>query len=192
MEESRVNHCNKVVVIGGSAGSLEVLMQVIPRLQANVTIVIVIVLHRKAGEEAMLEQLFTAKSKMPVVEVEDKIALEPGSLYIAPADYHLLFENDGRLALDISEKVNYSRPSIDVTFESAAEVFGKKLIGILLSGSNSDGAKGLEMIREHGGSVVVQNPESAEMPYMPQSAVDRLVPDHILDVGHLYQFLSRL
>src|SRR5688572_30214912 len=134
MEEDKVNY--RVVVIGGSAGSLDVLLRLLKRLSGTPKYALVVVLHRKSGEDMTLEELVGLKTAMPVTEVEDKTPLKPGAIYIAPADYHLLFEKDGTLSLDISEKVNYSRPSIDVTLESAAEAYGKELLAILLSGAN--------------------------------------------------------
>lgn len=106
--------------------------------------------------------------------------LENGRLYIAPPDYHLLIEKDHSLSLDGYEKVLWSRPSIDVTFQSAAEIFGKKVLGILLSGANNDGASGLEYIKKAGGTTIIQHPDNAEIPVMPQAALNRLQPDYLL------------
>ena len=124
--------------------------------------------------------------------VEDKTLLEPGYIYIAPPDYHLLFEKNKYLALDISEKVNHSRPSIDVSFESAAEVYKSSLIAILLSGSNSDGTKGLKAVQQFGGKIIVQKPSSAEMSYMPNYAIENTSPDLILDVEEILSLLINL
>ncbi len=190
MEETGL--AGKVVIIGGSAGSLEVLLKIVPRLSAVPSYAIVAVLHRKAGDDSTLEELLTRKGIIPVKSIEDKTQLRAGRLYVAPSDYHLLFENGGRLSLDVSEKINYSRPSIDVAFESAAEVYGENLVGILLSGSNSDGSAGLEAIRKMGGTVVVQDPDSAEMPFMPQSAIENNSVDYILNVDQLIEFITRL
>lgn len=188
MEKNSLTENVKLVIIGGSAGSLEVLLKIVPQLHAA-AFALVIVLHRKSGEDATLEDLFKIKSRIPFREIEDKVQLKHGFLYVAPANYHLLFESGNLISLDISEKVNYSRPSIDVAFESAADAYGKNVTGILLSGSNSDGSAGLEAIRKAGGIVVVQDPESAEMPYMPRAAVERLRPDHILNLDQLIDFM---
>lgn len=182
----------KIVLVGGSAGSLDVLMKVLPELSAGLRFVIVLVLHRKNSDDSTLEELVAMKTVLPVGEVEDKIALEPGKVYIAPSDYHLLFEKNGLLSLDASEKVNYSRPSIDVIFESAAEVYRKSAIAILLSGSNADGTEGLRAIVEAGGIAIVQSPKSAEMPFMPQSAIDAVAVDLVLEPDEIAAFLNRI
>jgi len=191
MEENKVEKGFKVVIIGGSAGSLDVLMKVLPHLHP-ITFALVIVLHRKSAEHNTLEDLIALKTIVPVKEVEDKTALLPGFIYIAPSDYHLLFESHDQLSLDTSEKVNYSRPSIDVSFESAAHVYGPLLTGILLSGANSDGTFGLQVLKEQGGIVVIQHPETAEMPYMPRTALENVTPHFVLDVEGLLGFLNNI
>src|SRR6218665_1072039 len=190
MEKNQLINRPEVVIIGGSAGSLEVLLQILPRLIVPVAFSIVIVLHRKAGDDTLLEDLIAVKSAVPLKEVEDKTPLLPGFVYIAPSDYHLLFEKNWELALDASEKINFSRPSIDVAFESVADIFGTDLIGILLSGANSDGTAGLIAIQNAGGVVVVQKPETAEMAYMPQNAIENLTPDYILTAAEILAFIN--
>ena len=190
MEKNQLINRPEVVIIGGSAGSLEVLLQILPRLIVPVAFSIVIVLHRKAGDDTLLEDLIAVKSAVPLKEVEDKTPLLPGFVYIAPSDYHLLFEKNRELALDASEKINFSRPSIDVAFESVADIFGTDLIGILLSGANSDGTAGLIAIQNAGGVVVVQKPETAEMAYMPQNAIENLTPDYILTAAEILAFIN--
>lgn len=192
MEEDAIVSGCKVLIIGGSAGSLEVLLQIIPNLEKLNGFSLVIVLHRKGSDDTTLEELFALKTEIPVKEVEDKTPLFPGNIYIAPADYHLLFEKKGTLSLDISEKVNYSRPSIDVSFESVAEAYGNTVIGILLSGANADGTEGLKIIKQEGGMAIVQDPESAGMPFMPQSAIDNLQVDAILNIPDLLRFISNI
>ena len=117
--------------------------------------------------------MFSSRTKLKVKEVEDKDYILPGHVYIAPPDYHLLLEDENTFSLDASEKIYFSRPSIDVTFESVAEVFGAAVIGILLSGANADGAIGLSKIQQAGGFTIVQDPESAEVDYMPRQAIDK-------------------
>jgi two-component system chemotaxis response regulator CheB len=192
MEKDAVISDCKVLIIGGSAGSLEVLLQIIPKLKTLPNFSLVIVLHRKGNDDTTLEELFALKTAIPVKEVEDKTPLIPGNIYIAPADYHLLFEKTGTLSLDISEKVNYSRPSIDVSFESVAEAYGKSVIAILLSGANADGTQGLIVIKEAGGKVIVQDPQSAGMPFMPQNALENAEIDATLDVKELFDFISSI
>jgi len=189
MEESKIISNCKVVIIGGSAGSLNALMQVLPELPKLKDFAIVIVLHRKSTDDQTLEELIQLKSSIEVKSVEDKTLLLPGFIYVAPSNYHLLFEKDDHLALDTSEKINYSRPSIDVSFESAAEIYESSLVGILLSGSNSDGTQGLKAIRDAGGTIVVQNPLSADMPFMPNNAILYTDPDFILDMQQILQFI---
>lgn len=190
MEKSKIINGCKVLIIGGSAGSLEVLMRIFPRLSPNISYAIVIILHRKSSEDTMLEELFALKTDIPVKEVEDKTTLEPGFIYIAPSDYHLLFEKNSLLSLDISEKINFSRPSIDVSFESAAEVYGEALVGILLSGANADGTDGLIAIKKAKGKIVVQKPEDSKIPFMPRNAILNVSPDFILDEEEIFQLIT--
>lgn len=192
MEKDKIVSKHKVVIIGGSAGSLEVLMQVFPRLNAIQDFAIVIVLHRKSGEDTTLEELLALKTVIPVQDVEDKTPLEPGYIYIAPSDYHLLFEKDYTLSLDISEKINYSRPSIDVAFESSADIYGEGLTAILLSGANADGTNGVIAIKQAGGTVIIQDPETADMAYMPKSAINNMTADHIFDVKEIIEFINSI
>ncbi len=193
MEENKrvIKDC-KVVIIGGSAGSLQALLQILPFIENPISFAIVIVVHRKQSDEQTLEALLALKSQIKVREVEDKVKLEPGFIYIAPSNYHLLFEKNETLSLDTSEKINYSRPSIDVSFESAAEIYGNHLIGILLSGSNSDGTIGLRAIQAAGGINVVQNPLSADMPFMPNNAILHTTPDFILSTDEILQFIKEI
>ncbi|WP_035644639.1 MULTISPECIES: chemotaxis protein CheB [unclassified Flavobacterium] len=192
MEEIKIISDCKVVIIGGSAGSLNALMQILPELIKLNDFALVLVLHRKSTDEETLEDLITLKSNIKVKPVEDKTPLLPGFIYIAPSNYHLLFEKEGILALDTSEKINYSRPSIDVSFESAAEIYGSSLIAILLSGSNSDGTEGLKAIKAAGGIIAVQNPLSAEMPFMPNNAILYTNPDFILNTQEILHFIASI
>ncbi|MBY8961615.1 chemotaxis protein CheB [Flavobacterium sp. D11R37] len=189
MEKDKLNAKCKLLIIGGSAGSLEVLIAVLPKLEIP-SFAIVLVLHRRSGEDGMLEDLIAIKTKIPVKELEDKVPMLPGNIYIAPADYHVLFEKNGLLSLDTSEKIHFSRPSIDVSFESAADVYGKEVTAILLSGANADGTNGIKAIQESGGITVIQKPESAEVPYMPEHALQEIKPDFILDSQELVSFIN--
>lgn len=189
MEENKITSDCKVIIFGGSAGSLLALMQILPQLPVIDFIVIVIIVHRKSTDEETLEELIKLKSVIEVKPVEDKVPLLPGFIYIAPSNYHLLFEKNNLLSLDTSEKINYSRPSIDVSFESAAEVYKNQLIGILLSGSNADGTQGLKAIQKEGGTIVVQDPESADMPFMPTNAIRNTTPDFVLNIQEIVKFI---
>ncbi|WP_298150461.1 chemotaxis protein CheB [Flavobacterium sp.] len=189
MEKDQMKEKIKVVVIGGSAGSLEVLLQLLPKLHSIPDFALVIVLHRKNAEDSTLENLIAMKTIVPVVEIEDKTPIQAGAIYIGPSDYHLLFEKDNTFALDVSEKINFSRPSIDLAFESAADVFGPELTGILLSGANADGTNGLKAIKRERGTTIVQLPESAEMPFMPNHAKLNANPDFILDIPEILNYI---
>lgn len=181
---------NGVIVIGGSAGSIEVIIKLIPFIPADFPHAIVVVIHRKATIEYHLEDVLNRKSKIKVFEIQDKMQLEPNKMYLVPGDYHLLVDKTGLMSLDVSEKVNYSRPSIDVTFECFAKVFGDRCIGILLSGANSDGAAGLKKIKEAGGLTIVQSPDSATVATMPMSAINLFFPDLIADISNICSFIA--
>ncbi|HSD09249.1 chemotaxis protein CheB [Flavobacterium sp.] len=192
MAQNKVISDYKVVIIGGSAGSLQALMNILPAIPAITTFALVIVLHRRSTDDLTLERLIKIRTKIPVEIIEDKLPFLPGYLYIAPSNYHLLFEKNGTLALDSSEKVNYSRPSIDVTFESAAEVYGRNLVGILLSGSNADGTAGIKAIQAAGGVIIIQDPISAEMPFMPNHAIQNSTPDYIMHPHEILDFINSI
>lgn len=190
-ETLRKSKC-AAVVIGGSAGSLDVLLEVFPSLRADLKFPIVLVVHRKGSSESLLSDLLQSRTALTVLEAEEKSLLEGGKVYIAPADYHLLIEEDHTLSLDYSEKVNYSRPSIDVTFQSAAEVFKSELVCVLLSGSNADGVEGLKTVNNFSGNVVIQNPNTAIMPYMPQQAINAVKPNLVLDSFDMAEYINGL
>lgn len=192
MEKNKIISNTKVVIIGGSAGSIHALVQILPQLPIIKSFAIVIVLHRKSTDVQTLEELIKFKAITKLKPVEDKVPFLPGFIYVAPSNYHLLFEKNNVISLDYSEKINYSRPSIDVSFESAAEIYTKHAIAILLSGSNSDGTNGLKAIRAAGGTAIVQDPKSAEMPFMPQHAIDNVNPDLVLNIQEIATFISSL
>jgi two-component system chemotaxis response regulator CheB len=180
----------KILVIGGSAGSLTKVLRLLPHFTKQLNIAIVLIFHRKESEDSALKDILTYKSEFNVKEVEDKDPILKHHIYIAPPDYHLLLEKDLTFSLDISEKINFSRPSIDATFESAADAFGESVVGLLLSGANADGVNGLQAIKNNGGKIAVQDPKSAEVPYMPQQAVDRLQIDLLLTEFNTESFLQ--
>src|SRR6478672_3588505 len=192
MEKNSLNGLQKMIIIGGSAGSLEVLLEVLPQIGQLANLSIIIVLHRRNSEDNLLEDLLRMKSGLQVEEIEDKTPIRAGFVYVAPADYHLLIENDFSFALDVSEKVHYSRPSIDVAFESAALMFKDRLVAILLSGANSDGTEGLRGVKANGGQIVIQLQETAEFPFMPQHAIDRIVAEHVLSPSELIPLIPSL
>ena len=190
MAENKMKATCELIVIGGSSGSIEVLLKLLPSLKAPLSLAIILVLHRKNSVESTMAELFAGRTQIPVKEVEDKDAVEPGTIYIAPADYHLLIERDREFSLDNSEKINFSRPSLDVTFESAAEVYGPSLVGIILSGANADGTNGLKAVKRAGGLTIAQNPETAQVSYMPEQAILHNTIDYIFDVSELATFIN--
>ena len=182
----------KMVVIGGSAGSLEIILRTVAALPQGSNASFVIVIHRKNEPDSILRNLLAGRTKLSVKEVEDKERIVPATVYLAPPDYHLLFEDVTSFSLDVSEKIHHSRPSIDVTFESAAEVYGAALIGILLSGANADGASGMKKIFEHGGHTIVQQPSSAEVEFMPQQALNLIKPNAVLPGNEIGAYLRNI
>ncbi|CAD7816154.1 Chemotaxis response regulator protein-glutamate methylesterase [Chryseobacterium aquaeductus] len=181
----------ELIVIGGSAGSLQVIMEMIKNLDQNLDFPIVLIVHRKAHSTSILPTLLQQFTPMEVIEIEDKTEIQKNKIYIVPADYHLLFEDKKTVSLDSSEKMNYSRPSIDVTFKSAAETFGENLIGILLSGANADGVEGLKYIKKNNGQVWIQIPETAEVDYMPKHAVDQVGFDLLFEPKDLAELIAQ-
>ncbi|GAA5122039.1 chemotaxis protein CheB [Luteolibacter yonseiensis] len=160
-----------VIVIGASAGAVEALSHILPALPADFPYAVLIVVHIPSDPRSHLASLFAGRCNLRVKEAEDKEPLSPGTIYFAPSDYHLLAESDYRLSLSSDEPVRYSRPSIDVLFESAADAFGDDLTGLILTGSNSDGAKGLRAICDAGGIALVQTPDTADAHEMPLAAL---------------------
>lgn len=180
-----------ILLIGGSAGSISVLLQMVPELEEDLPFPIIIVLHRKAHPESNLRDLLQFHSRLPVEELEDKMMIKKGCIYLAPADYHLLLEHKGQVALDSSEKINYSRPSIDVSFQSAAVIFKEQTTALLLSGANADGMEGLLTIIQYGGTVWVQDPASAEFGYMPAQTLLNLQPDAVLKPSQMSALINQ-
>jgi len=182
----------KIIVIGGSWGGLQASLEILSGLPADFNIPIVLVLHRLKNFDGDLESIYRKKTSLRVMEVDEKESIKGGSLYIAPPNYHVLIEENETFSLDASEPENYSRPSIDVTFNSAAEIYGKKTLGILLSGANKDGSLGLSVIGKKGGIAIVQDPREAEVDTMPQSAID-VIPDcKIYNLIQIRDFLISL
>ncbi|MBN9386253.1 MAG: chemotaxis protein CheB [Chitinophagaceae bacterium] len=182
----------KLMVIGGSAGSLQVIMEIMSVIRPDFPLPVLIVLHRNSIFESNLEELFASRSQAIIKEVEEKEVILPGVIYIAPADYHVLIEEDQTFSLDYSERVNFSRPSIDVTFRCAADVYGTDLVCLLLSGGNADGVEGLGYVKERGGLTVVQDPVTAEVPYMPQHALSQVAVDFVVAAGNIPAFIKGL
>lgn len=182
----------ELVVIGGSAGSLQVILEMLKNLNDHLDFPMVLVLHRKAQAISILPKLLQKFSKLEVIEIEDKTEIENNKIYIVPSDYHLLFETKNSVSLDGSEKMNYSRPSIDVIFRSASEIFGEGVVGVLLSGANADGVEGLNYIKKNKGKVWIQDPETAEVNYMPMQAKLNVDYDLITTPENLAKYINQL
>ena len=161
----------EVVVIGASAGAVDALSAILPALPADYPLPVVVVVHVPPDKKSAMSELFASKCAVRVLEAEDKEPLTPGTVYFAPPDYHLLVEPDRRLSLSSEEQVHYSRPSIDVLFESAADALGPGAVAVLLTGASSDGAKGLRGVCDAGGTALVQHPDEAAVPTMPRAGL---------------------
>lgn len=181
---------SRVVLIGGSAGGLQAILTLLPGLSVRLNAAVIIVLHRQSSSDSVLAELLAVKTSLPVREAEEKELLLPGTIYIAPGDYHLLIETDHTLSLDYSEKVNFSRPSIDVTFTSAVEVFGPQTMAVLLSGANDDGVEGLADVHEAGGITIVQDPDTAIVDFMPRHAIQAVPVDYVLAAADMAPFIN--
>ncbi|MCL4262434.1 MAG: chemotaxis protein CheB [Anaerolineae bacterium] len=180
------------VVMGASAGGLTALQEVLAPLPADFPLPILIVQHRWPAEEDLMAFTLKMSCRLRVKEAEANEAIEPGGVYLAPANYHLLVEPDRSLALSVDEKVCYSRPSIDVLFQSAADVYQAGLIGVLLTGANSDGTAGLKKIKQLGGFTIAQDPATAEVDIMPNSAIRENVVDNVLSLSQIASCLTQL
>jgi len=180
------------IVIGASAGGVEALSILLPALPADLRVSLFIVVHLPRERPSLLAEIFTRKCAVKVREAEDKMRVEPGTVYFAPPDYHLLLDEGPQLALSIDELVHFSRPSIDVLFESAADIYAERLMGIILTGANDDGTAGLAAIHCAGGVTIVQEPESAQVPVMALSALKRTPADFVLPLAEIAALLQAL
>ncbi|KQP21993.1 chemotaxis protein CheB [Pseudorhodoferax sp. Leaf267] len=182
----------EAVVIGASAGGVEALTALLPALPAGLRAPVFVVLHLPRERRSLLVDIFAPKCAVPVREAQDKEPIAPGTVYFAPPDYHLLVDAGPQLALSVDEPVHYSRPSIDVLFQSAAELYGAALLGVVLTGGNQDGAAGLVAIRAAGGLAAVQDPADALMPLMPECALAAGPADYVLTLPQLAALLATL
>lgn len=182
----------EAIVIGASAGGVNALLGLLSALPDNFRLPIVAVLHLPDDRESRLAEIFQTRSPIAVREAADKASVEPATIYFAGAGYHLSIEHDRSFSLSGEEPVNFSRPSIDILMESAADVYGESLAGILLTGANYDGANGLAKIREKGGLTVVQDPVEAEVATMPEAAIKKLQPDLILRLDAIRNLIIQL
>jgi two-component system, chemotaxis family, protein-glutamate methylesterase/glutaminase len=182
----------EAVVIGASAGGFEALLGILPGLPAGYKLPVAIVLHLPDTHDSRLAELFGYKLAVPAREARDKEALEPGVVYFAPPAYHLSIERDATFSLSCEDRVSYARPAIDVLMSSAADAYGPRLCGVLLTGANYDGAAGLHDVQRAGGLAVVQDPDTAEVRTMPDAALRRMRPDLILSLAEIRSLLRQL
>ena len=182
----------EAIVMGASAGGMNALQTILKCLNKKISIPVIIVQHlHPEGDDFMARHLNTI-CPLYVKESENREAIKPGIAYLAPPNYHLLIEKDKTFSFSTEDRVNYCRPSIDVLFESAADVYGSKLIGIILTGANNDGAVGMMIIKKHGGLTVVQDPSTAEVGIMPSSALQLTTVDYILPLEEIGPFLLNI
>ncbi|MBE1161721.1 chemotaxis protein CheB [Dyella acidiphila] len=182
----------QAIAIGCSAGGVDALKAVIGGFDAQMQQTVIVCCHTGSDTVELLCEVLQRVSPLPVIEAQERHRAQPGTVHLAPSGYHLLVEADRYFALSIDARVHYARPSIDVMFYSAAEVWREKLLGIVLTGGNADGASGLQRIRALGGTAIVQSPSSAEMPVMPQAALDIAGADYCVDLTDIAPLIHRL
>lgn len=182
----------KAIVIGVSAGGLEALRTILPALQPDFPVPVVVVQHMAPRGDSKIPEILDNMTELTVKEAEDKEPLTTGVVYMAPPDYHVLMEPDLSLSLSKEDRVNFSRPAVDVLFESAADACGRDLIGVVLTGANHDGARGLARIKDVGGLTVIQDPSTAHSTAMPLAAMARVQADYILPLADIASFLNHV
>jgi two-component system, chemotaxis family, protein-glutamate methylesterase/glutaminase len=182
----------RAVVMGGSAGAMEALKAILPALSPDLALPVLMVQHLHPSDGGAFADHIARTAKLRVVEPCDKESIEPGCIYCAPANYHMLVERSGTIALSVEERVNWSRPSIDVLFESAAVTWGAGLAAVILSGASADGAKGMLAVKKAGGLTIAQDPVSATHPVMPRAAIDIGAVDTVLQPAKIGRLLAEL
>ena len=180
------------VVIGGSAGAFAGLKTLLPSLPESLAVPILVVLHVPGDRPSAIPEVLATRTVRPLKEAEDKERLEPGTVYFAPPGYHVLVDAEQSIALSVDAPVHFSRPSIDVLFETAADAFAERLLAIILSGANVDGAAGLQAVAARGGTTIVQRPDEAEQATMPRAAVEAATPSAILSLEQIAAVFARL
>lgn len=189
---SAATHKYELIVLGCSMGGMAAMEQIFSVLPADFPVPIVVAQHRYRTSGEALPSFLRRHSRLNVVDALDKQWVKPGNVYLAPADYHLLVDRDGELSLSVDAAVAFSRPSIDVLFESAADAYYAGTVAVVLTGANADGARGAKRIKERGGFVVVQDPKTAESPEMPSAAIAATRVDRILPLDRIGPFLVEL
>jgi len=182
----------QAVVIGCSAGGVSALQSIFQSISHNFPVPIIVVAHQIANSRSMLADVLNYTCAIEVIEAEEKVMPQANHIYTAPANYHLLIEHDGSFSLNVDPKVCFCRPAIDVTFETASEYYGKKLIAVLLTGANSDGSNGVRAVKQAGGIAIVQDPLSAEVATMPESAIRTGCVDYVLPTKDILGKLLKL
>jgi two-component system chemotaxis response regulator CheB len=182
----------RAVVIGASAGGVQALAEVLPALPAGTSVAVLVVVHLPRDRPSLLAEVFAPKCALAVREARDKEPVAPGTVYFAPSNYHLLVDVGPRLALSADDLVHHSRPSIDVLFESAAAIYRDKLLGVILTGANEDGAEGLAAVHDAGGTTVVQEPQTAQASAMVLSAMRLRAPDLVLPLAGIAELFRHV
>ena len=180
------------VIIGGSAGSFQVVTQIISSLRKDFNLPLFLCLHRLKHIRSGFVEALSIKSHLPIYEPDDKEAIKNGIIYLTPANYHMLIELGNRISLSTEEPVNHSRPSIDLSFITAAYNYKSKLVGIILSGANKDGAAGLKRVKEMGGITIVQDPNESQVQTMPTACLQIMQVDHIFTTAKIINFLNNI
>lgn len=182
----------KAIIIGGSAGSFQVVLKILANLPKDFPLPIFLSLHRLKHVRSGFVEALSLKSILSITEPFDKEQIKPNKVYLAPANYHMYVELGNRFSLSTEPPVNHSRPSIDLSFFSAANTYRNKLVGIILSGANKDGAEGLKQVEKYGGLTIVQDPEESQIPTMPTSALKATNVDHTYKTQEIIDFLNSL
>jgi two-component system chemotaxis response regulator CheB len=187
-----INGKYNAIAIGTSAGGLYALSAILEKLPRDYAIPIITVQHRSKDHRDLLEEVLQSKCKIKIKQADEKEAIQSGFVYVAPPDYHLLVESDKTFSLSADELVRFSRPSIDVLFESAAEVFKETLAAIILTGANSDGAAGIGAVKISGGLTIAQDPDEAQFPFMPKAAIETKKVKYIWTLAEIQNFLLKI
>ncbi len=182
----------KYIVIGGSAGSFRVVIKLISQIPKDFPLPIILCLHRLKHVRSGFIEALELKSNLPIVEPYDKMHISSGSIYLAPANYHLMVELGNHFSLSTYDNVNHSRPAIDITFNTAARIFRSKMLGILLSGANKDGALGMKSVNINGGTTIIQDPALSQARTMPQAAKQLTKIDHIFSPEQITNYILKL
>ncbi len=175
----------RAVVVGGSAGGLKALAEILSFIPQFFRPSILVVLHLHASDGGALARHLSRLTALPVIEPSDKEPIVPSHIYVAPADYHMLVERDETIALSLEDRVNHSRPSIDVLFETAASAWRQSVVAVILSGASADGARGVQAVKAAGGLAIAQDPGEAEHGFMPQAAIDTGAVDRVLRLSEI-------